>query len=110
MDWGRISYPDAAFDRALLSVKPLLPHFYGMYMPKIPFISSGTMESHQGCSGKSMENIGKAVLAICINLGKPNFFLGSLKKYKNPFSLPMKMKVKVVSNSGRDLKWLFQVK
>lgn len=63
-----------------------------------------------------MENIGKAVLAIRINLEKPNFFLGSLKKYKNPFSLPVKMCQmtsqinEVVSNSGRDFKWLFQVK
>lgn len=60
-----------------------------------------------------MENIGKAVLAICINLRKPNFFLGSPKKYKNPFSLPVKMcqmtSQKWFPNSGRDLKWLFQV-
>lgn len=45
-----------------------------MYMPKTPFISSGTTKSRQDFSGNSKENIGKAVLAICINLEKRTFF------------------------------------
>lgn len=62
-----------------------------MYMAKTPFISSSRTKSCQDCSGKPRVDTGKTEPLYLLTWGNLIYFHEYLKKYKNAFSLHVKI-------------------